>query len=161
MENLRWVQTFPEQSQTRVVVDSPRGLAAPRRFRAPRVAVSMDWTKRRSQLAQASCWREAARKLTEYQAELRREGAEKIPPKVPAATLWNKPGSAQSRDASVLGDAHEAMNWSGVGVCGYAGGLQSSPYALRKWHDRPDRGEVEIDRDSIFIRVLAANKCLC
>lgn len=39
----------------------------------------------------------------------------------------------------------EAMNWSGMGVCEYATGLQLSPYSLRKWRDRLNDGEVEID----------------
>jgi len=39
----------------------------------------------------------------------------------------------------------EAMNWSGIGVREYAAALRLSPYALRKWRDRLDEREVEID----------------
>ena len=39
----------------------------------------------------------------------------------------------------------EAMNWSGMGVREYASGLRLSPYALRKWRDRFENAEVEID----------------
>jgi hypothetical protein len=37
----------------------------------------------------------------------------------------------------------EAMNWGGMGVREYAAAL--TPYASRKWRDRLDEGEVEID----------------
>ena len=39
----------------------------------------------------------------------------------------------------------EAMNWSGMSVRDYAAALQLSPTSLRKWCDRLDEGEVEID----------------
>lgn len=39
----------------------------------------------------------------------------------------------------------EAMNWSGMGVREYAAALQLSPYALRKWRDRLEQVEKEID----------------
>ena len=39
----------------------------------------------------------------------------------------------------------EAMNWSGMGVGEYAAALSRSPRSLRKWHDRFEDGEVEID----------------
>ena len=39
----------------------------------------------------------------------------------------------------------EAMNWAGMGVREYASGLRLSPYALRKWRDRIENAEVEID----------------
>lgn len=39
----------------------------------------------------------------------------------------------------------EALNWSGMGVREYAAALRLSPYALRKWRDRLDECEVEID----------------
>jgi transposase-like protein len=39
----------------------------------------------------------------------------------------------------------EAMNWAGMGVREYASGLRLSPYALRKWRDRFENAEVEID----------------
>jgi len=39
----------------------------------------------------------------------------------------------------------EAMNWSGMGVGEYAAALSLSPRSLRKWHDRFENWEVEID----------------
>jgi len=39
----------------------------------------------------------------------------------------------------------EAMNWSGMSVREYAAVLRLSPYALRKWRDRLDEHEVQID----------------
>jgi hypothetical protein len=39
----------------------------------------------------------------------------------------------------------EAMNWSGMGVREYVAALRLSPYPLRKWRDRLDEREVEID----------------
>ena len=39
----------------------------------------------------------------------------------------------------------EAMNWSGMGIREYASGLRLSPHALRKWRDRIENAEGEID----------------
>jgi hypothetical protein len=39
----------------------------------------------------------------------------------------------------------EALNWSGMSVRDYATALVLSPLSLRKWRDRLDDGEVEID----------------
>ena len=39
----------------------------------------------------------------------------------------------------------EAMNWSGMSVREYAAALLLSPTSLRKWRDRLDDGEVDID----------------
>jgi transposase-like protein len=39
----------------------------------------------------------------------------------------------------------EALNWSGMGVREYAAALHLSPTSLRKWRDRLDDGEVNID----------------
>lgn len=40
----------------------------------------------------------------------------------------------------------EAMNWSGMGVREYAAALHLSPYALRRWRERLEDGELDIDR---------------
>jgi transposase-like protein len=92
---------------------------------------------------------EAARKLVEYQAELRREKRREEREK----GLKRR----QRRCLSVSTDVRnrgtqafwamyvEAMNWSGMGVREYAAALRLSPYALRKWRDRLDEREVEID----------------
>jgi transposase-like protein len=39
----------------------------------------------------------------------------------------------------------EAMNWSGMSVREYAAALRLSPTSLRKWRDRLDDGEADID----------------
>ena len=39
----------------------------------------------------------------------------------------------------------EAMNWGGMSVREYAAALHLSPTSLRKWRDRLDDGEVDID----------------
>jgi len=39
----------------------------------------------------------------------------------------------------------EAMNWSGMSVLEYAAALHLSPTSLRKWRDRLDDGEVDVD----------------
>jgi transposase-like protein len=39
----------------------------------------------------------------------------------------------------------EAMNWSGMSVREYAAALRLSPTSLRKWRDRLDDGEVDVD----------------
>jgi transposase-like protein len=39
----------------------------------------------------------------------------------------------------------EAMNWSGMAVREYAASLQLSPTSLRKWRDRFENAEVEVD----------------
>ena len=39
----------------------------------------------------------------------------------------------------------EAMNWSGMSVREYAAALHLSPASLRKWRDRLDDGEVDVD----------------
>ena len=39
----------------------------------------------------------------------------------------------------------EAMNWSGMSVREYAAALHLSPTSLRKWRDRLDDGEMDID----------------
>ena len=85
----------------------------------------------------------AARKLTDYQTELRREKRRED---------WEKGlRRHQRRRFSVDTDVRnrgmqafwamhvEAMNWSGMAA------LSLSPHALRKWRDRLDGGEVEID----------------
>jgi hypothetical protein len=47
------------------------------------------------------------------------------------------------------------MNWSGMSVRDYATALLLSPTSLRKWRDRLDDGEVEIDWRALFIPVPA------
>jgi transposase-like protein len=52
----------------------------------------------------------------------------------------------RSRAAQAFWAMHvEALNWSGMSVREYAAALLLSPTSLRKWRDRIDDGEVEID----------------
>jgi transposase-like protein len=89
--------------------------------------------------------KEAPRKHTEYQAQLRREKRREE---------WKK---RQRRRCALSTDVRnrvvqafwamhvEAMNWSSMGVREYAAGLRLSPSSLRRWRDRFAGGEVEID----------------
>jgi hypothetical protein len=92
---------------------------------------------------------ESARKLTEYQAELlrekRREQREKGLRRH-QRRRFSVSMDVRNRATQAFWAMHvEAMNWSGMGVREYAAALSLSPYALRKWRDRMDEGEVEID----------------
>ncbi|HKD25936.1 MAG TPA: hypothetical protein VKC66_08440 [Xanthobacteraceae bacterium] len=52
----------------------------------------------------------------------------------------------RSRAAQAFWAMHvEALNWSGMSVRDYAAALFLSPTSLRKWRDRLDAGDVEID----------------
>jgi hypothetical protein len=65
-------QIFPEQSQTRVVVDSHRGVAARRRF-ASRILPSVRFHEKKfTRWLQHLAGEEATRELAAYQVELRR-----------------------------------------------------------------------------------------
>lgn len=90
-----------------------------------------------------------ARKHTKYLLELRRE--ERLQQREKAARRRQRrrfgvSTDTRSRAVQAFWAMHvEAMNWSGMGVREYATGLQLSPYSLRKWRDRLNDGEVEID----------------
>jgi len=92
---------------------------------------------------------EAARKLTEYQAELRREKRHEEGEKglrKRQRRRFSVSTDVRNSGTQTFWAIHvEAMNWSGMGVREYAAVMQLSPYALRKWRDRLDEGEVEID----------------
>jgi hypothetical protein len=93
--------------------------------------------------------KEDARKHAEYLLELRRE--ERLQQREKAARRRQQRRFGVSTDTcnratQAFWAMHvEAMNWSGMGVREYAAGLQLSPYALRKWRDRFENAEVEID----------------
>lgn len=88
---------------------------------------------------------EAARKLTEYQAELRR-GKRREQREKGQRRRFSVGTDVRNRAMQAFWAMHvEAMNWSGMGVREYAAALSLSPYALRKWRDRLDDGEVELD----------------
>jgi transposase-like protein len=92
---------------------------------------------------------DAARKHAEYQAELRRqkrfEERQKRQRKR-ARLRFSVSTDTRNRGVQAFWAMHvEAMNWSGMGVREYAAALQISPTSLRKWRDRLEDGEVEID----------------
>ena len=93
--------------------------------------------------------KETARKHVEYQAELRqqrhREEREKRGKKR-ARLSYAVSADERNRALQAFWAMHgEAMNWSGMGVREYAAPLQLSSYALRKWRDRLEEVEEEID----------------
>jgi len=92
---------------------------------------------------------EAARKLAKYQAELRREKRREEQEKglrKRRRQRFSISTNERNRGMQAFWAMHvEAMNWSGMGVREYVAALSLSPYALRKWRDRLDEGDVEID----------------
>ena len=92
---------------------------------------------------------ETARKLTEYQTELRREKRREEREKGLKRRQRQRNSvstDVRNRGTQAFWAMHvEAMNWSGIGVREYAAALRLSPYALRKWRDRFDEREVAID----------------
>lgn len=93
--------------------------------------------------------KEAMRKHAEYLAELRRQQRlEERERRAKKRTRRRFGISTDMRNKAVQAfwSMHvEAMNWSGMGVRQYAAALQLSPHSLRKWRDRLDGGEMEID----------------
>lgn len=93
--------------------------------------------------------KEAARKHAEYEAELRREERLKASRKKARPRLKARFGAStdvRSRALQAFWAMHvEAMNWSGMGVSEYAAAMFLSPWALRRWRNRLDEGEVDID----------------
>jgi len=92
---------------------------------------------------------DAARKHAEYQAELRRQTRleEKDKRQKKRARLrYGINTDIRNRAVQAFWAMHvEAMNWSGMGVREYAAALYLSPYTLRRWRDRLEDHEVEID----------------
>jgi hypothetical protein len=92
---------------------------------------------------------EAARKHVEYQRELRREERRQQREKrgkKPQRQRYGVSTDVRNKAVQAFWAMHvEAMNWSGMGVGEYAAALSLSPRSLRKWHDRFEDGEVEID----------------
>jgi transposase-like protein len=93
--------------------------------------------------------KEEARKHAEYLLELRRE--ERRQQRAKNGKRRQKRHYAvstdiRSRAIQAFWAMHvEAMNWSGMGVREYAASFQLSPTSLRKWRDRFENAEVEID----------------
>ncbi|MER9298757.1 transposase [Mesorhizobium sp. M0621] len=92
---------------------------------------------------------DAARKQAEYQAELRRQKRLEARAKrqnMRARLRFAVSTDVRNRAVQAFWPMHvEAMNWSGMGIREYAAALHLSPTSLRKWCDRLDEGEVEID----------------
>ena len=93
--------------------------------------------------------KEAARKHAEYQAELRRQQRREVQEKRRkrrARLSFGVSTDVRNRALQAFWAMHvEAMNWSGMGVREYAAALHLSPTSLRKWRDRLDNGEVDVD----------------
>jgi transposase-like protein len=93
--------------------------------------------------------KEAARKEAEYQAELRRQQhreAEEKRRRRRSRFRFGVSTDMRSRALQAFWAMHvEAMNWSGMSVRENAAALHLSPTSLRKWRDRLDDGEVDID----------------
>lgn len=92
---------------------------------------------------------DAARKHTEYQAELRRQKRLEMREqrrKRRARLRFGVSTDERNRALQAFWAMHvEAMNWSGMGVREYAAVLHLSPTSLRTWRDRLEDGVVEID----------------
>jgi transposase-like protein len=92
---------------------------------------------------------ETARKLTEYHAELRREARREQRAKNGKRRQRRRYAvstDTRSRAVQAFWAMHvEAMNWSGMSVREYAAALLLSPTSLRKWRDRLDDGELQVD----------------
>jgi hypothetical protein len=93
---------------------------------------------------------EEARKHAEELRELRRKERRQQPRKdggnTPARRRFGVRTDTRSRAVQAFWAMHvEALNWSGKSVRDYATALFLSPWSLRKWRDRLDQGEVEID----------------
>jgi transposase-like protein len=93
--------------------------------------------------------KEEARKHAEYLLELRREERRQQRGKNGKRLLKRRYAVStdiRSRAIQAFWAMHvEAMNWSGMAVREYAASLQLSPTSLRKWRDRFENAEVEVD----------------
>jgi transposase-like protein len=93
--------------------------------------------------------KEEARKHAEYLLELRREERRQQREKKGKRRQKHRYAVStdiRSRAIQAFWAMHvEAMNWSGMGAREYAASFQLSPTSLRKWRDRFENAEVEID----------------
>ena len=89
--------------------------------------------------------REHAKSLQDSRRQERRPAAREEWQEVSETALFRAHGH-RSRALQAFWAMHvEAMNWSAMGVREYASDLRLSPHALRKWRDRFENAEVEID----------------
>ena len=144
-----WSETYPEQGQTRVVVDHIEAWQRSSVLQAEYCRQHRFDEKTFTRWLKRLAGEEAARKLMEYQTELRREKrceAQEKGLKRRQRRRFSVSTDVRNRGTQAFWAMHvEAMNWSGMGVREYAAALRLSPYALRKWRDRLDEREVEID----------------
>jgi len=150
VENLRWVQnisrTKPGREWWSIHIEAWQrsGVSQAEYCRQHRLAETT-FTRWLQHLA----GEEAARKLTKYQTELRREKRREEREKGLKRRQRQRNSvstDVRNRGTQAFWAMHvEAMNWSGMGVREYAAALRLSPYALRKSRDRLDEREVAID----------------
>lgn len=90
-----------------------------------------------------------ARKHAEYLLELRQEERQQKRDKAAKRRQRQRFGVStdrRSRAVQAFWAMHvEAMTWSGMSVREYAAGLHLSPHSLKKWRDRFENAEVEIE----------------
>ena len=93
--------------------------------------------------------KDASRKQAEYLAELRREQRRDMQERLRKKRVrlrFSVSTDERSRALQAFWAMHvEAMNWSGMGVREYAAALDLSPTSLRKWRDRLEESETDID----------------
>src|SRR5215470_1063743 len=84
--------------------------------------------------------------LRELRRKERRQQRQKNGGNTPARRRFGVRTDTRSRAVQAFWAMHvEALNWSGMSVRDYAAALFLSPWSLRKWRDRLDDGEVEIN----------------
>jgi transposase-like protein len=90
--------------------------------------------------------RKHAEELRELRRKERRQRHKDTGGKMRQRRRFGVRTDARSRAVRAFWAMHvEALNWSGMSVRDYATALLLSPWSLRKWRDRLDDGEVEID----------------
>lgn len=93
--------------------------------------------------------KEAGVKQAQYLAQLRREQRRAMQQSLQrsrARLRFSVSMDDRNRALQAFWAMHvEAMNWSGMGVREYAAALELSPTSLRKWRNRLDERETEID----------------
>ncbi|CCG42830.1 conserved hypothetical protein [Magnetospirillum molischianum DSM 120] len=97
-----------------------------------------NWLKRFMDEEEIRQHAESLRKL--HQEQRKKQGGKRVHPRYGARTDMN------CRAVQAFWAMHvEAMNWSGMRLSDYAAALNLSPTSLRRWRNRLEDGEVEID----------------
>jgi hypothetical protein len=106
--------------------------------------------------------RKHAEELRELRRKERRQQRENTGGKMRQRRGFGVRTDARSRAVRAFWARHvEALNWSGMSVRDYATALLLSPWSLRKWRERLDEGEVEIDWRASSSDCPSANKHWC